>query len=112
MSDDNLIGEVDLDKSSIEVNNEWKTTEDLKALIKSQIESGDFDVTLYADALKKLEKTLKTLRKVKVRMPISVLNGYKEMADDTSKSLESCLRIGVTKYLEHHDKLKLSKDAD
>ncbi|UCH88013.1 MAG: hypothetical protein JSV49_07005 [Thermoplasmata archaeon] len=115
MSNKNPIGEVDLDKSSIEIGKEWMTTKELKSTIKTKIETGDFDVTLYAKALKKLESTLKSLEEVQLRMPVNVLNAYKNMADDESTSVESCLRKGVIEYLKHHDKLQpmdLEDDED
>ena len=111
MSKDDIIGEVNLDNSSIEINSEWMTQKELKSAIKSRIDSGDYDVTLYADALKKLEKALKTLEDVQLRMPINVLNAYKDLAKDTSSSIESCLRKGVTEYLRYHDKLKPLDDV-
>lgn len=112
MVDEVEIGEVDIDGSKIEVNAEWMTSKDLKSTIKTRIESGDYDVTGYATALKKLENTLKALEDVELRVPVSVLNAYKNIADDSSSSVESCLRKGLTEYLRYHNKLKPLEEAD
>ena len=55
---------------------------------------------------KKLEKTLKNLEEVQLRMPVNVLNAYKDLAKNSSMTVESCLRQGVMEYLRHHDKLQ------
>jgi hypothetical protein len=113
MKDIDLIGEVDLDKSTIEIDKESMDVGQLKKTIKSHIESGDYDVTLYATALKKLEKTLKTLEEVQLRLPVNVLTEYRKLAKSNSISIESCLRKGVTEYLQHNNKLQsLMEDED
>ena len=112
MVKEEMIGEVDLDNSSIEINNEMMTTKELKSTIKSKIENGDFDVTLYANALKKLEKVLNNIEEVQLVLPLNVLNEYKSLAKKSSSTVESALRKGVTEYLIHHDKLEPEKDED
>ena len=112
MAKQDLIGEVDLDKSSIEIDSEWMTSKQLKSTIKDKIESGDYDVTMYANALKKLEKTLSSIEEVQLRMPMNVLKAYKNMAEDKDMSVESCLRKGVEEYLRSQDRLPSSDDDE
>jgi hypothetical protein len=106
MTDEYEIGEVDIDGSRIEIDKKWHTTDELKTTIKSKIETGDYDVTLYANALKKLEITLNAIEEVQVRVPVSVLSAYQDLAKGSSTTVESCMRAGITEYLKHHDKLK------
>jgi hypothetical protein len=101
MSEKVSVGDVDLEKSSIEINKKWLTSKELKSQIKTKIEGGDYDVTIYANALKKLEGTLKSIEEVQLRMPVSVIKAYRDLADDKSISLESCLREGVVEYLKN-----------
>ena len=112
MTDELEIGEVDIDGSSIELDSKWHTTDELKSTIKTKIESGDYDVTLYANALKKLESTLNAIEEVQVRVPVSVLSAYKDLAKGSSTSVESCMRAGITEYLKQHDKLKPLDEGD
>ena len=112
MTDEIDIGDVDIDNSKIEVNEEWLTSKDLKSTIKTKIEAGDYDVTAYATALKKLENTLKALEDVELRVPVAILNAYKDLASDDSATVESTLRKGLTEYLRYHNKLKPLEDIE
>jgi hypothetical protein len=39
-------------------------------------------------------------------MPVSILSAYQDLAEESSSTVESRMREGVTEFLKHHDRLK------
>jgi hypothetical protein len=90
---------IDLDAEAISLDGTWYTRDELAALIKRMIESGDFKLARPSEALEQLEAALRESNVLSVRVPNDLAAGLARAAQQAGKPVGHLLREAVAYYL-------------
>jgi hypothetical protein len=95
-----LLDGINLSGKKIRIDNTWYSSEELKDTIKKMIDSGDYEISKYADSLKRIEKVIKEFQEVSVKIPITTIESFEKRAKDTSKPVEILYMQALINFIE------------
>jgi hypothetical protein len=95
-----LLDGINLSGKKIRIDNTWYSSEELKETIKKMIDSGDYEISKYADSLKRIEKVIKEFQEVSVKIPVTTIESFEKRAKETSKPVEILYMQALINFIE------------
>ena len=92
---------INIEDSTIMVEDKWYNVKDLKTVIKKKIDSDDFDIIPMATAIQDLSEAMKNITDIKFKLHSDVIKSYQELAKSNDTTFENLLREALINRIDY-----------